>query len=184
MHPAAFGYVAECWYRLAGELDKCYAVDLGGAQRNADAPHVRDLFTTAKLYTIVDERDELDVDVVADITAPLPWPGLAFDPSEAFRYDVVVCTEVLEHVAGWRSILTNAAALLRHGGVLIVTCAGPERAPHGATDAGRVDGEHYANVDAGELADALRSTGWELVECRAGDHRRDTYALARRGRSG
>jgi len=42
-------------------------------------------------------------------------------PIAAGGYDVVVCTEVLEHVGPWRELLTRAGELLRPGGVLIVS---------------------------------------------------------------
>ena len=37
-------------------------------------------------------------------------------------FDVVLCTEVLEHVSDWQSAFRNLAALLAPGGTLIVTC--------------------------------------------------------------
>jgi SAM-dependent methyltransferase len=36
-------------------------------------------------------------------------------------YDVVVCTEVLEHVGPWRELLGRAGELLRPGGLLVVS---------------------------------------------------------------
>ncbi len=56
---------------------------------------------TARLY----------VSDVRDPTQPIAVGG----------YDVVVCTEVLEHVGPWRELLTRAGELLRPGGVLIVS---------------------------------------------------------------
>jgi SAM-dependent methyltransferase len=42
-------------------------------------------------------------------------------PVAAGGYDVVVCTEVLEHVGPWRELLARAGELLRPYGVLIVS---------------------------------------------------------------
>jgi SAM-dependent methyltransferase len=52
------------------------------------------------------------------------YAGDVYDPQQpvaAGGYDVVVCTEVLEHVGPWRQLLARAGALLRPGGVLVVS---------------------------------------------------------------
>lgn len=50
--------------------------------------------------------------------------GDVYDPTlpiAAGGYDVVVCTEVLEHVGPWRELLARGGELLRPGGTLIVS---------------------------------------------------------------
>lgn len=42
-------------------------------------------------------------------------------PVAAGNYDIVVCTEVLEHVGPWQALLKRAGELLRPGGTLIVS---------------------------------------------------------------
>jgi 2-polyprenyl-3-methyl-5-hydroxy-6-metoxy-1,4-benzoquinol methylase len=52
------------------------------------------------------------------------FAGDAYDPAlpiAAGGYDVVVCTEVLEHVGPWRELLARAGELLRPGGTLVVS---------------------------------------------------------------
>lgn len=52
------------------------------------------------------------------------YVGDVYDPNQpvaAGGYDVVVCTEVLEHVGPWRELLARATELLRPGGTLIVS---------------------------------------------------------------
>src|SRR5262249_10302952 len=58
------------------------------------------------------------------------YTGDVSDPQQpiaAGGYDVVVCTEVLEHVDPWRELLAHGGELLRPGGTLIVSVP---RDPH------------------------------------------------------
>lgn len=57
------------------------------------------------------------VHFICGIDAELPVAVTAPGP-----YDVVLCTEVLEHVADWGGAFKNLADLLRPGGQLLVTC--------------------------------------------------------------
>lgn len=41
---------------------------------------------------------------------------------DAGPFDLILCTEVLEHVADWKSAFANLASLLRPGGALLITC--------------------------------------------------------------
>lgn len=52
---------------------------------------------------------------------------------EGQRFDLIVCTEVLEHVANWPAAFANLAALLAPGGRLLITCPHiwvPHEEPH------------------------------------------------------
>ena len=52
------------------------------------------------------------------------YAGDVYDPLQpvaAGGYDLVVCTEVLEHVGAWRELLARGGELLRPGGTLIVS---------------------------------------------------------------
>jgi SAM-dependent methyltransferase len=57
------------------------------------------------------------VDVLGAIDAPLPAEVLRRGP-----FDLVLCTEVLEHVADWQTAFHNLAALLAPRGRLLITC--------------------------------------------------------------
>src|SRR5215212_9915538 len=52
------------------------------------------------------------------------YAGDVYDPLQpvaAGDYDLVICTEVLEHVGAWRELLARGGELLRPGGTLIVS---------------------------------------------------------------
>lgn len=145
MHTAAFQYA-----KAHANLDACHVVECGGRDINGT---VRGLFTSAT-YESVDLHPGPGVDVVADFTT--------HHPDQA--PDVVVCLEVLEHAKDWRQILAHAAAILAPGGQVVVTAAGPTRAPHSAMDGGEVQpGEWYQNIKPASLKREL-AKHFEQVE--------------------
>jgi SAM-dependent methyltransferase len=138
MHPACYQWVTD--HAAAAE----HVLDIGGRDINGTP---RELFADAE-YTVIDLEAGPNVDVVADITE---WHTTQ-------RFDVVLCLEVLEHVEDWWAIIAAAHRLTKPGGVFIVTCAGPGRAPHSAHDGGEMrGGEWYANIDPGALWTALEA---------------------------
>jgi SAM-dependent methyltransferase len=67
------------------------------------------------------------VDHLGAIDAPLP-ATLA-----SRQFDLILCTEVLEHVADWPQAFANLASLLNTGGRLLITCPHiwvPHEEPH------------------------------------------------------
>jgi SAM-dependent methyltransferase len=146
-------------------------VELGS--REVAGGGVRDLFGGALGYTGVDLLPGPGVDVVADAAVWRPEAAC----------DLVICCEVLEHSPDARAILRNAYGMLHPGGRLVVTCAGPDRAPHSAADGGPLrDGEYYRNVAPDDLAawlGALPGFTFEAFEDHPG--RGDLYAAGRKG---
>lgn len=67
------------------------------------------------------------VDELVDVGALAATFGL-----DAF--DVVICLEVLEHVADWSGALSNLKAVLRPGGLLVIAVPGPGFRFHGYPD--------------------------------------------------
>jgi SAM-dependent methyltransferase len=121
-------------------------LDLGGRDINGS---IRDLLPGAR-WTGLDIEPGPGVDLVHDAT--LPWP----DGWE--RFDLVVCTEVLEHVEKWAAVLRTGAQALEPGGpeALFVTCASTGRRPHGASGAmDPAPGEWYDNVSPHALREAM-----------------------------
>jgi SAM-dependent methyltransferase len=126
-------------------------LEIGSRNLNGE---VRDLFPTSFFWGI-DAWDGPGVDEVAE--------GQTWVASEPF--DLVVCTEVFEHVEDWPWILRTISKSLRDGGNAIVTMATDPRPPHsGIVPDMLQEGEYYRNVSPGELASYLRQwfTGWTL----------------------
>ncbi len=112
---------------------------------------LRDLLPAGATYVGVDVQDGPGVDVVAD--------GATFVPESL--PDLVLCTEVFEHLETWRDVVANAHEILGSGGTFIATAAGPGRAPHSARRESVPDAdEWYRNVTWEALQDALKAAGF------------------------
>ena len=187
MHPEAMEFV-DRMVRAYDLADAEVVFDLGGADRNGTT---RDLFDDP-LWVAIDVDPDSDVDVAADLTdavevhhALRAWAGAT--GSEVWPVaDVVLCTEVLEHVSDWPAVIRTALSVLAPGGHLILTAAGDGRPPHAAdgSPGGPKPGEHYRNVPESQVRGVLAAeasvgeiTDWQTW------HRwppGDTYAHARK----
>lgn len=107
---------------------------------------VRELFAGCN-FLGVDVRPGPGVDIVAD--------AATFD-SKGRLFDVIVCTEVFEHAKDWRLIIAKSFYLLRDGGKLIITAAGPGRQKHSVDGSPALaPGEWYENIDPVQLQEKL-----------------------------
>jgi SAM-dependent methyltransferase len=70
-------------------------------------------------YVSLDVRQnpEGNVDYICAIDEQIPHNLLGGE-----KFDVILCTEVLEHVADWHQAFSNLANLCQRGGVVFVTC--------------------------------------------------------------
>lgn len=120
--------------------------DFGGRQINGS---VRDQLPNARWYG-VDIVAGGGVDLVQDLTEP--W-------THSQKADVIVSTELLEHVENWRAVLRTAAQALASDGPqwLFLTCASTGRGVHGASgEVSPPPGEWYGNVDPQDLRAELQ----------------------------
>lgn len=155
---------------------KIGALDLGGADINGTARGVvtepaahAGRYVSWYIWDIVDGRGVMRV-VDATLPAPEDAHGL---------FDVVVCTEVLEHVAAWQEVLRFIHTVLVPGGFAFITCASTGRRPHGAR--GELDpgpGEHYGNIHAIDLDSALEDLKFSDFLVRYNPTPGDAYAWA------
>lgn len=113
-----------------------------------------------------------------------PGPGVdAVSLAHEYRghpdghFDAVVSTEMLEHDPFWRESVQRMVDLVRPGGCLVLTCAGPQRPAHEMQCA--PEHGYYAGVGLVELATLVRSlAGWTLVWGEEHDNPCDTYLAA------
>jgi hypothetical protein len=144
MHPEARAGLG--WAIEQAQLDRhapWRILDVGGQNINGTA---HDWFTHPE--TTVTTLDVENADIIADATC---W-----EPDRLF--DIVMATEVFEHVGDWRAVIrTMRLALDPEGpGVLLATCASTGRPVHGATGAPLpAIGEWYHNVAPEDLTEAL-----------------------------
>ena len=116
-----------------------YVLDVGGRNVNGS---IKDLFAGCAGYTTLDHVEGRGVDIVGDLYVWTP----------PFQMDIVICTEVLEHVVDPRLAMHRMYHWLKPGGVLIMTCATSGRKPHTATGHTLIEGtEPYQNVLPSEL---------------------------------
>lgn len=157
MHPEAWDWIAQ----HIGTPES--VIDLGGRDVNG---HPRSLAPWA-FWTVVDIEWGHGVDVVANAAT---WQA----PE---RVDVVICAEVLEHTPEADAIVANALTMVKPGGKLILTAAGPTRAEHSAIDGGPLHhGEFYRNVSLLDLTRWLGLTDWRGSTACYGRGREDVYA--------
>lgn len=175
MHDQAINFVRHHVQRLGLDKAKVRVLDIGGRKtstsRYYSGPQPYELFLNAEVYHILDITPGPDVDIVADATQTLHIAG---------DYDVIVCTEVLEHVQDWPQILATAYQTLKQDGHLILTCAGPGRRPHPSTteDWDPPPGEWYRNVSHPDVRAALAALGFrDIFTCQVGQ---DTQAVAKK----
>lgn len=164
MHAAAHDFVE----RTAIQFGPfCSVLEIGARDVNGG---IRELFGDC-VYEGVDIAPGAGVDFVCDASEFLPTGP----------YDCVVCCEVFEHTPRWPKIILNAAKVLMPGGLLIVTAAGPGRAPHSAVDGGPLRGdEFYCNVDPAALRVAVEEAGLGVWTCESNVSARDVYLAALR----
>ncbi len=144
---------AEAWNWLSTQIQPNLrtarrVLDFGGCDVNGSP---RGLFAPDTDYRVLDARPGPNVDIVADAVAWIP------PPEYRAAFDVVLSTEVFEHVEHWRGILYNLWLAAKPGGVCLVTCATHPRPPHSIVGVEPPPpGEWYGNVPADELLAPMR----------------------------
>jgi SAM-dependent methyltransferase len=142
---------------------------LGSREVNGTA---RVLYPHVPLYVGVDLLPGQGVDIVAD--------AREWRPPSWLRFDLVLCTEVLEHCPEPERVCLTAWEILKPGGAFVVTCAAANREPHSGIDGGPLrEEEHYQNINDFRLAEWLGRFA-EVLPKLSSDGT-DLYAIAVKG---
>jgi len=171
MHPEALeavrrmvnvsGYIK---YDKALGAPELIGLDLGGADINGTA---RKVVPFVERWYGSDIEPGPGVKYVADATSN-DFAVLGLNGT----FDVVLCTELLEHVQDWPAVVRNIWTLLAPGGCAFLTFAGCSRMggwgrrPHGARGELHPEpGEYYGNVEHEDFVQVLREVaGPQLTE--------------------
>ncbi len=142
------------WLDAVAPKDAESVIEIGSRNVNGTPRVLFKKAVDAGMYLGVDIESGDGVDIVVDAASWNPPPTFC-------RADVVLCCEVFEHTPAWREILKTMASVARQPrGMVIVTAAGPAREPHSAKDGGPLqEGEHYGNIEPGELMNAMKDVG-------------------------
>ena len=73
---------------------------------------------------------------------------LEYNPGQQF--DVVVSCEAMEHDKRWKESLLKMVELVKPGGLLLITAAGPDRPEHNSENG------YYGNISETDLKDTFR----------------------------
>lgn len=95
-----------------GRVLEVGSFDVNGSPRNVVLP------LCPREYIGVDSQAGKGVDRVVDARALVT----AFGPES---FDLVVCTEVLEHVQDWKTVVRQLKGSVRRGGLLVITTRSP-----------------------------------------------------------
>lgn len=155
MHPEAYAGLKKMLDESGLDLNDQYrALDLGGRNVNGS---IRNLLPHAQ-WTGLDIVDGPGVDIVRDATIDWFYGHADSETNRVSRFDIIVSTEMFEHVKDWRDVIRTCTQMLDSSGeeMIFFTCASIGRRPHGAS--GEWDpppGEWYQNVSKDDMEDRL-----------------------------
>lgn len=141
MHPEALAWIAD------RHLSADRVIEAGSRNINGSA---RD---------VIAHNEWVGVDIEPGPGVDYVWDWCDFPQNMYVPFDLVVCTEMLEHCSNVEQVFRVAHSHLKPGGRMVVTCATAGRAPHSAIDGGPLrEGEFYENVIP------FTPQGFEIIE--------------------
>lgn len=76
------------------------------------------------------------------------------------NYDLIVCSEVIEHLTNWRNVITILRGRVKKGGKVIMTTQSGKRYPH------HLEIGHLRHFDPKEIEYELEQAGFEVVSAK------------------
>jgi len=110
-HPSCLSFVARAIQRE--EIENKRVLEIGSFNINGSARSIVELLKPSK-YIGIDIKKGKDVDVVCNIEDIIDRFG-------AESFDVVLTTELLEHVKNWKLAVSNIKRVLKKNGIVIIT---------------------------------------------------------------
>lgn len=170
MHKLAWGFVSTVKAQAPEFFTGKRVLEVGSMDINGS---VRDLFTDCNYFGI-DLGEGKGVDEVRHVTQLFLADA---------TYDVIISTEALEHDELWNLSLKAMYRLLKPNGIVIITCAGPDRPEHGTRKtedwASPHTTDYYRNISVEDFASVLPAELFsksQLVYCGyEGREREDLY---------
>lgn len=140
MHKSVMDFV--CHVLGAENVRGRTVLEVGSANVNGSVrPYIESL--SPESYLGVDSAEGIGVDVVANCEdLPSAWSG---------SWDIVVTTEMLEHVRDWRACVKELARVVKPGGLLLITTRSPGFEYHAFPE----DHWRYDRVDIREILTAI-----------------------------
>lgn len=162
-HPSVLSYISRAI--PPDEVRGRWVLDVGACDVNGSARSVLQPYGPAE-YTGVDVAPGLGVDVVVNCERLAEW-------ASGHCWDVVVSTEMLEHVRDWQTCLRNLLEVVADGGLLLVTTRSPGFPYHPYPE------DHWRYpVDV--MGDLLTTAGFSIVDLRADPEQPGVFVTARR----
>lgn len=172
MHSSAYSFLLDHQELVHFRNKPGKGLDLGGRIAN-DNPRV--IWLDCE-WTAVDIANDNGQGLARPKTTYIKDDACTWEPTS--YYDLVLCTEVLEHVEEWDNICETAFRSLYNEGTFFVTCAGPGRKPHNMHTGGILGiGEWYENILPHVLGHTLRQIGFRC-KITYDPHHGDLYAYA------
>ena len=137
MHKEVREFIERMRDRFPKEFQGAKVIEMGSLDVNGSP---RRYFNGGR-YLGVDWRQGKGVDVVSF--------AHEYSRRSPGYFDFAISTEMLEHDPYSRSSVRKMLTLIRRGGCLLITCAGPGRHAHDVATSPRPD--HYANIDMMDL---------------------------------